>query len=137
MEFRRRFVGNANELLTDKALRPPLTIDCGLEFEEIGPQLVQELKELEPFGNANPRPIFHTSPVHVIHGPRVLQSKHLKMTLEHKGRKLTALWWGGAKNLEFIEKVRKNLHVAYSLAENIYRGKSDIQLNIAGVRKVL
>lgn len=137
MEFRRRFVGDANELLTDKALRPPLTIDGGLEFEEIGPQLVQELKRLEPFGNANPRPIFHTSPVRVIHGPRVLQSKHLKMTLEHKNRKLTALWWGGVKNLEFFEKVEKNLHVAYSLAENIYRGKSDIQLNIAGVRKVL
>ena len=137
MEFKQRFVDDANTVLAGKTLHPSLTIDGELAFKDIKPQLVRDLVELEPFGNGNPRPIFYTGPVCITHGPRVLQSKHLKMTLEHKNCKLTALWWGGAPNLEFITNLRKNLHIAYSLAENIYRGQSHIQLSIADARKVL
>ena len=137
MEFRKRFVDYTEELLTNKTLDTHLTVDSGIGFGEIGPELVQDLLKLEPFGNGNPKPIFHTSPVSVAHGPRVLQSKHLKMTLEHKNNKFTGLWWGGASNLGLVEKYRKNLHIAYSLAENMYRGKSHIQLNIAGIRKAV
>ena len=56
-----------------------------------------EFAALAPFGPSNPKPRFHTGPVAVVDGPRILKERHLKMSVKQDGRVLRAIQWNAAE----------------------------------------
>ena len=65
-------------------LRPRLWIDGALAFRSITPQVASELSALAPFGAGNSCPVFRTSGVEVVDGPRLVKDRHLKMALRQE-----------------------------------------------------
>ena len=59
---------------------------------------------LAPFGPGNPKPRFHTGPVSVVDGPRILKDRHLKMSVKQDGRVLRAIQWNAAEQDYYFEK---------------------------------
>lgn len=55
-EFRRRL--NTNADLSEKDFVPKIWIDVPMPFEYVTEKIVQELKDLEPFGQGNEKPLF-------------------------------------------------------------------------------
>ena len=55
-EFRRRL--NADAELTEEDFVPKIWIDVPMPFEYVNEKIVQELKDLEPFGQGNEKPLF-------------------------------------------------------------------------------
>ncbi|NLK27851.1 MAG: single-stranded-DNA-specific exonuclease RecJ, partial [Clostridiales bacterium] len=49
---------NDNTILTDEMLIPKVTIDVQLPLGYVSKELVNELKQLEPFGKGNEKPLF-------------------------------------------------------------------------------
>ena len=74
-------------------LRPRLWIDGSLTFRSINEQVVSELSTLAPFGAGNPCPIFRTSNVEIVDGPRRLKDRHLKMAFRQDGRIMRGIAW--------------------------------------------
>src|SRR5258705_10377634 len=75
-ELRARVNDFADGCLGPDDLRPRLWIDGALTFRSIDEQVVSELAALAPFGAGNPCPLFRTSRVGIVDGPRPLKERH-------------------------------------------------------------
>ena len=71
----------ARTRLTLADFEPALDIDGELSLDQVTPELFECLRYLEPFGQANPEPVFAAQAVRLMAPPRVLKDKHLKLKL--------------------------------------------------------
>jgi single-stranded-DNA-specific exonuclease len=130
-EFRARVNAYADAVLEPDQLRPRLRIDGPLSLKAITHDLMKGLDSMGPFGLANPRPIFHATPVEIVDGPRTLKERHLKMTFAQDGRRFQAIAWRAAERADFLDKHRGGVNLAFSLGRNEYQGETYLELSVA------
>jgi single-stranded-DNA-specific exonuclease len=133
-ELRARVNQFAEACLTPDDLRPRLWIDGSLTFRSINEQVVSELSMLAPFGAGNPCPIFRTSRVEIVDGPRLLKERHLKMAFKQDGRILRGVAWRASERESFVTEHRAAIDLAFSLENDMYNGERYLQLSIADFR---
>ena len=134
-ELRTRITEFADDRLGPHDLMPRLRVDCALPLAAITPLVVEGLRAMEPFGAGNPRPVFHSGPVELAHGPRVMQSRHLSMAVRQDKRVFRAVAWRMAERAEFVTRHGDALDVAFNLTENHYRGEHTVELSVADIRQ--
>ena len=133
-EFRSRINAFADETIEPDQLRPRLRIDAPLSLKGITHDLVSGLDQLGPFGMSNPRPVFHASGVEIVDGPRTIKDRHLKMTFAQDGRRFRAIAWRAADKVEFLEKNKAAVNLAFSLDRNEFQGETYLELSVADVK---
>jgi single-stranded-DNA-specific exonuclease len=112
-------------------LRPRLWIDGALAFRSISSQVASELASLAPFGAGNPNPVFRTSGVEVVDGPRRVKERHLKMAFKQDGRIMRGIAWRALERESFVTEHRAALDLAFSLEQDTWNGEKYLQLSIA------
>ena len=135
-EFRARINAHADAVLEPDQLRPRLRIDAPLRLRGITPELMRGLDAMGPFGLANPRPVFHASPVEIVDGPRTLKDRHLKMTFSQEGRRFRAIAWRAAERAEFLERNRAAVNLAFSLEKNEWQGETYLELSVCDFKSL-
>jgi single-stranded-DNA-specific exonuclease len=133
-EFRARINAHADQVLEPDQLRPRLRIDGPLTLRSITHDLMRDLDAMEPFGMANPRPVFHATGVEIVDGPRTLKERHLKMTFSQEGRRFRAIAWRAAERADFLTRNRAGVNLAFSLERNEFQGETYLELNVADVK---
>ena len=133
-ELRGRINEYADRYLQPDDLRPRLWIDGTLAFRSITPQVASELSALAPFGAGNSCPVFRTSGVEVVDGPRLVKDRHLKMALRQDGRVMRGIAWRGADREAFVSQYRAGIDLAYSLEQDTWNGERYLQLSVADFR---
>jgi len=133
-ELRARVNEYADAHLQPDDLRPRLWIDGTLGFRGITSQVASELAALAPFGAGNPSPLFRTSRVEVIDGPRLLKDRHLKMALRQDGRVMRGVAWRAAEREQFVAEHRAAIDLAYALEQDSWNGERYLQLSVADFR---
>lgn len=83
-ELKYRLNEFAQAKLTPDDLVPEISIDEELPLSKVTPGLLQELAQLEPFGQGNPEPIFAALNVNLLLPPRVIKDKHIKLRVKQK-----------------------------------------------------
>lgn len=127
----------AAEQLSDAMLQPSLTIDATVDLNELGYELLAELRRLEPFGQANPPPILMSRGVQVVDArPRGNDGQHLRMLLQRGAATYEAIAF---RLGHLAEALRRHPHidVAYSLEEHTWNGETRLQLNVKDFRRAL
>jgi single-stranded-DNA-specific exonuclease len=130
-ELRARVNDYADGCLQPDDLRPRIWIDGTLGFRSIDEQIASELTSLAPFGAGNPRPIFRTSGVEIVDGPRRLKERHLKMAFRQDGRVMRGIAWRASEREEFVAGHRTAIDLAFSLEQDTWEGERYLQLSIA------
>ena len=130
-ELRARVNDHADGCLQPDDLRPRIWIDGALGFRSIDEQMASELTSLAPFGAGNPRPIFRTSGVEIVDGPRRLKERHLKMAFRQDGRVMRGIAWRASEREEFVAEHRTAIDLAFSLEQDTWEGERYLQLSIA------
>ena len=133
-ELRARVNDFADERLQPDDLRPRLWIDGSLAFRAISSQVASELSTLAPFGAGNPCPMFRTSRVEVIDGPRRVKERHLKMAFRQDGRVLRGIAWRALERETFVAEHRSAIDLAFSLEQDTWNGERYLQLSVADFR---
>jgi single-stranded-DNA-specific exonuclease len=133
-EFRQAVNAFAIERLQPDDLRPRLWLDGPLMFGRINSKVVSELSALAPFGAGNARPVFHTSPVEIVDGPRRLKERHLKMAFRQDGRTFRAIAWNAADREAALAAQRGGVELAYTLEENEFQGERYLELRMEDFR---
>jgi len=133
-ELRARVNEYADSRLGPDDLRPRLWIDGSLTFRSINEQVVSELATLAPFGAGNPCPIFRTSNVEIVDGPRRLKERHLKMAFKQDGRVLRGIAWRASERESFVTEHRAAIDLAFSLEQDTWNGERYLQLSVADFR---
>jgi single-stranded-DNA-specific exonuclease len=74
---------------------PPLEIDAAVRLADVTHALVRQLDVLEPTGYGNPEPLLGARELSVVN-PRVVGSKHLKLTVKKHSQSVDAIGFGMA-----------------------------------------
>ena len=130
-ELRARVNQFADGCLEPDDLRPRLWIDGALTFRTITDQVASELATLAPFGAGNPCPIFRTSRVEIVDGPRRVKDRHLKMAFRQDGRIFRGIAWRSSERESFVSEHRAAIDLAFSLEQDTWNGDRYLQLSIA------
>mgnify|MGYP000268946408 CR=1 FL=1 len=82
------------DMLNGQELKPFVEVDLKLSPSDITEQLVNDLEIFEPFGAANPNPVFAVENL-VVKEKKVMgkDSTHLKLICDAGGHELTCIWW--------------------------------------------
>ena len=133
-EFRQAINGWGDEHLSPDDLRPRLWLDGPLSFAHINSQVSEELGALAPFGPGNPKPVFHTSAVQIVDGPRKLKDRHLKMAFRQNQRTFRAIAWNAAEREALLAEKKDGVELAFSLESNDFQGESYLELRVEDFR---
>jgi single-stranded-DNA-specific exonuclease len=133
-EFRQAINEWGEARLSPDDLRPRLWLDAALTLPQINSQMTAELDTLAPFGPANPKPVFHTTDVQIIDGPRRLKDRHLKMAIRQDGRTFRAIQWNAAEREAELTGKKSRVELAFSLEKNDFQGESFLELRVEDFR---
>jgi single-stranded-DNA-specific exonuclease len=135
-EFERHINAYAEPVLTPDRLQRRVTIDARIALAEIGPELIAGIRQFEPLGADNPRPVFASFGLEVVGVPRQVGADHLKFTVREDRRAfLPAIAFGRAADLVRLRVGEAgHLDLAFQLAERSYAGKTSLQLQVKDMR---
>jgi single-stranded-DNA-specific exonuclease len=136
----------ARERLTLADFEPRLALDAELTLEQITPDLFQLLQKLEPFGVANPEPVFSVADTRVLAPPRVLKEKHVKLKLTGNGSAKAGNWRNGvafnAMGWRLAERISHeqvlqgdSLDIAFTLDYNDHPDFGGLELSLRDFRR--
>lgn len=144
--FRQRFEDVVNATLTIEDELPFEVIDLELGFDDIYesyenrtlvPKLNRILKQMEPHGPKNMKPVFYTKNVYS-KNVRILKDEHLKLQVTQPNSDLVIDAIGffmADKELDVAEGVP--FEMIYTLDSNIWNGKESLQLKIKDIRSII
>jgi len=112
---------------------PVIQIDKEVTLKDVSFQAVNELKMLEPFGEANKTPIFLYRNLK-IHSIRALSDgKHLKLTLKDEHFYIDAMGFNMGRYVDEY-RIGDKIDVVGTLEMNTYNGNNSIQINLKDLR---
>ena len=138
-EFKRRFEEIVTRQITGIQQIQTIEIDTKISLSEITPRFYRILKQFEPFNPHNMTPVFVTEDVFDAGTSRLVgkNQEHLKLDLVEPDVN-SGIFAGIAFNhSDKFELITSGLpfDVCYSIAENEYRGKTNLQLFIRDIKK--
>lgn len=139
-----------NELttLTEEDFIPRVSIDVAMPIDYISEELIGELEVLEPFGKANPKPVFAEKNLNVLSARILGQNKNvIKMqVLNPQGMVMDAMYFGDVEKfntyitdkfgMSEVEKMYQNrentvtLSATYYPQVNVFRNVRNMQIVI-------
>ncbi len=127
---------HAGENLSEEDLIPKIKIDANVSAETLSIDLVEELKQLEPFGMGNPKPVFATKNLILTDEPWIMKEKHLKLKLaDENGKQFEAVWWDGVeKSLDKNLEIDAIVELAHTPEINNWKGNTNLQLVVRDLR---
>lgn len=123
--------------LQPEHLKPLVTADVEAELADANLELYSQIDRIHPCGIENPDPVFWTANATVVEQKVIGKTNsHLKLTLKHLAEgeaepvvmKAIAWRWGQYYPLP------RDLDIAYKLRLNEWRGQSNVELELVGVR---
>lgn len=138
-EFKRRFEKIVTNQITDLQQTQTIEIDAKIPLSEITPRFYRILKQFAPFGPYNMAPVFVTEDVFDAGTSRLVgkNQEHLKLDLVEPDINSGIFAGIAFKQSNAYDLITSGLpfDVCYSITENEYRGKTNLQLFIKDIKK--
>lgn len=128
--FRVRFAESVARQLTGGALEPKLYIDAETRLSELTLDFLNTYELLQPFGQANPRPLFMVRGVQPVSEPRLLRERHWKFGFYQEGIIRSGVWFNGAHE----QLPKPPWDVAFYVDRNTFRGETTVQMLVQDMR---
>ena len=133
-EFRRRINEHCN--LNEEDLTETVWIDVPMPLEYINEKLILELGGLEPFGKANPKPVFADKNISIRNIRAIGKDKqYTRMTIaKDSGIVIDAVGFFPCTELETVYNKNGRISCTYYPEINEFRDKKQIQVCVTGYR---
>lgn len=136
-KFTQRFETYVSDNIEPGQLIPQIEIDAVIDFKDITPKFFRILKQFNPFGPENMKPIFCTKRVYDYGSSRLVgkDQEHLRLEVIDNNSKniMTGIAFGMHAHNEHI-KSSKPFDICYTIEENTFNGKTTIQLMVKDIR---
>ncbi len=132
-EFRRRLNEYAKENLSDDDLCIGIEADCEVEMSDLTEELVSEMNLLEPFGTANPAPVFLMRGAKLTKLSPVGDGKHLRLTVK-KGKDFMPAVWFSRKLSDLDFDTSEPVDILFRLTINDYGRTPTLQMQLSDAK---
>ena len=113
---------------------PVIKIDARINFNEVTKEMVESLKMLEPFGEANKMPVFVYKNLKIDSIRALSEGKHLKLTLKDQNVIVNAIGFNMG-NLAEDYRIGDKIDAVGTLEINSFNGVDSIQINLKDIMK--
>jgi single-stranded-DNA-specific exonuclease len=135
-DFRKRvndFYASLN-LFNQPALLLPQA-DINADLHELEESLVNEIKQLEPFGSGNPQPILKSENVIVTNQRKMgADSQHVKLSLEMNGRSIDMIAFNAPDH--FFVEPGERVTVWYTVDVNEWNGRRSVEGQLLHLERI-
>ncbi len=134
LNFKEAFEKVVQKTILPEQLIPEIAIDAEIDFDDISPKLTRILKQFEPFGPLNMTPVFYTKNVKDTgYGkPIGKENEHLKLFVKQNNSDgIPAIGFNLGDKLNIV---KKPFEAVYTISENEFNGKIDLQLMLKDVK---
>ena len=136
--FKQKFERIVRETIDDEMLTPQINIDAKIKLTDITPDLYHMLQKFAPFGPNNTIPVFMTEKVTNFIGTKRVgrNNEHLKLVIVDDTRACNDRSGIGFGMGHLYDKVNSGgfFDICYTLQENEFMGKNDIQMIVKDIR---
>ncbi len=137
-EFTRRFEAFVSQNIQPEQLTPQIEIDAEVKFCDLTPKFFRILKQFNPFGPGNMKPVFCTRRVFDYEGnsrPVGKEQEHLKLELVDASCE-NVMNGIAFRMSDFNEQLKalNPLDICYTLEENTFNGNTSMQLMIRDIK---
>ncbi len=128
--FREALAAYVSQHADPQALEPTLHIDAEVSFNEISVELMESYALLEPFGNANPQPLFLSRNVMPSCAPRRVTGNHLRFSLHQGNDELDAVFFNAADRT----LPDPPWDIVFNLERNCWKGRSYLSIVLQDIQ---
>jgi single-stranded-DNA-specific exonuclease len=134
-EFRARFEQIVAATITEDQQTPEIEIDADIPLTFVKPAFYNLLKQLEPFGPANMRPVFITKGLYDYQGSsNIVKEMHLRIVAHQRnGAIIEGIGFGMADKYEIVRDGQFDM--VYTIDENEHNGNTKLQVRLVDVRR--
>ena len=132
-DFKKEFEEVARNSKIDEIV-PIINIDAKIDFSTINKEMVDSLKELEPFGEGNKMPVFAFKNLKIDSIRALTEGKHLKLTLKEGNTVVNTIGFNMGK---FAEEYRigDKVDIVGVLEINTFNGVDTLQINMKDIMR--
>lgn len=132
-EFKRRINDYARSVLEPEHLFTSVTVDCELDTRDINLTVAAELYKLEPYGVANPVPVFALRDAVLTDIVPIGGNRHTRMILTKDNVSMTAVYFGHSpESTGFVQG--DVIDVVFNLDINEFQNQRSAQLIVRDAR---
>ena len=133
-QLRKRLDAIAKEKQIDKIV-PILKIDAQVDLKDINMEIVESLKQLEPFGEENKVPLFVFKNLKIDSIRALSEGKHIKLTLRQDNQNLINAMGFNLGELTNDYRIGDKVDIVGSLEVNKFNGEESIQILLKDMMK--
>lgn len=134
-KFREKFEEIAEQEHIEEIM-PIINIDAKIDLNDINKDMVESLKMLEPFGEANKMPVFVFKNLKIDSIRALSEGKHLKLTLKDNNNIINAIGF----NIGYLAedyRIGDKVDVVGVLEINSFNGVNSMQINMKDIMKAI
>ncbi len=127
--FKAAFEAEVAKTITPDQLIPALTINAEINFKDITASLYNIIKQMEPFGPDNMRPVFVARNVKDAGFSKVVKDLHLRVVLKQEDIILSGIGFNMADKFSILQDGQP-IDIVFSIDENEWQGNTNLQLKV-------
>jgi single-stranded-DNA-specific exonuclease len=131
--FSNKFEEIVSSSIDPSLLIPEIVIDAEIDFKNITWSFFKILKQMEPYGPENLRPVFITRNITGTSWTKIVKELHIRFVLKKEGISMAGIGFNLAEKFHlFLEK--KPIDIVYTIDENEWNGETTLQLKVIDFR---
>ncbi|MDP3392703.1 single-stranded-DNA-specific exonuclease RecJ [Sediminibacterium sp.] len=127
--FSQAFEEEVARTIQPEQLVPEIVINTEISFKEINTSLYNIIKQMEPFGPDNMRPVFIARNVKDAGFSKVVKDLHLRVVLKQDDIIFSGIGFNMANKFCLLEN-GKPIDIVFAIDENEWQGNTSLQLKI-------
>ena len=129
--FRNKFEEIVAATIHPELLVPEIVIDAEISFADIQWSFYNILRQMEPFGPENLRPVFVAKKVWNTGYSKIVKEEHIKFSLKQNNIVFTGIAFKMAEKFHLLQKP---IDVVFKIDENEWNGNKTLQLRVIDFR---
>jgi single-stranded-DNA-specific exonuclease len=131
--FSNKFEEIVASVIEPHLLIPEIIIDEEISFKNLTKSFYNIIKQMEPFGPENMRPVFITKNVLNTPYSKIVKEQHVRFVVKHDEITFTGIGFNMADKF-YLLQMNKPLELVYTIDENEWNGEKTLQLKVVDLR---
>ena len=131
--FSNKFEETVLSTIEPHLLIPEIIIDAEILFKELRMSFYNIIKQMEPFGPENLRPVFIAKNIVDTGYSKVVKDQHIKFVVKQDNFIFTGIGFNMADKF-YLMQMKKPLDMVFTVDENEWNGEKTLQLKVIDIR---